>query len=821
MMIQVGESCLTRQRLLLGASLIALSAAPWISQSAQAACGTTISSTTTVTGSVSCLDWTGGDLTISSSGSVAGGTTGISITTGNTPANLVNNGTISASEYAINANGGSITTIINSGLINSSSDYAINVTGDGTIASIVNDTNGNISGTFGVAVGTGTVNSVVNRGTIRGTTNHGLAVGTSGHVGSATNESTGLITGNTGLFVIGGTLGTLTNNGTISGTSKGIVLTSNGTINTITNNGLISGPQAVSIASGSIGLLTNTGTIAGSITNGSTTGLTISGGGSSSAYGLFTGSSGGTASGDIGQITHTASDLTLNSGYIWLNDNINVTGHKVQVNNATVKMSNAISVTGDYTQTGGGLLSTIASNSQYGSLDVSGQANISNTTLVLQGSNLQAGDTYTIVSVGNTSGSSSITSASVVGTSGLSATVSGTGGNLVVTLSSGSEKYAPIGTSEGGAAAALGSVLDRINGLSTPEAQAFQSDVLAVIDSLSTDAEKGSAIKQLLPVNAANTMQMSSQSTSIVLNAIETRQLVAMGGDGGYHAGTGKAAGSDVADSALWGQFLGGSSHLSESSDNDGFRSKSFGLTSGFDHRINPNLLGGAALSWLRSWVDGSNDSSGSSQTLDSYQLTLYGTYRLDRLSIDGQAGAGWNHFDQTRNIDFLGGTASADYDGQQYMARAKAGYDLSVDDNTTLTPFAGLRWVHARNESYEETGAGAANTSVNAQNSDSVTQELGATVSWQLDTDYGLLTPELSAAWIHDYTDSSMTSSGEIGGVAYSIDTEGLPSDGARIGVALSLATLGSGDLRFAYDGELRSGYQSQIATLKASWNF
>ena len=668
---------------------------------------------------------------------------------------------------------------------------------------------------------TGTINADLVGG---GSTSDAISL--SGNVGDLTVDGSVNGTQNNALRALGHSIGSILNNGTIEGSNNAIYLDANSSITSLVNNGTLKG-STYSIYTqnntATIGSITNTGIIAGNIEYSATTGLTITGGATESDYGLLTGGDGTDKNniGSVGNITHTGDNLTFDTGHIWLNDNINVGSNAVKVNTATVKLSNAVSITGDYTQTGGGLVSQVTSGSQYGKLNVSGTADISNTTLVLQGSNMASG-TYTIVGAGT--GNYAITSASVVGTSGATATVGTVGNDLVVTVtagaSSGSGKYTPKGNAEGGSAAPLGRVLDQLNGMSTPQAQAFQSEVLAAIDSLPSD-QQGKAIKKLAPANAANTMQITSQSTSVVLDAVQARQQLVMGGDNGYYGSTGKAAGDGTTTRAVWGQILGGSASLDGNSENDGFSSKSFGLTSGIDHMISPNILVGGALSWLRSWTDGEDASSGSSQILDSYQLTLYGTYRLDRLAIDGQIGAGWNQFDQTRNIDFLGKTASADYNGQQYMARARVGYDLSVGGNTTLTPFTGLRWLHARNESYTETGADTANNSVNSLSNDSVTQELGATAAWQIDTDYGVLSPEISAAWVHDYTDSSVNSTGQIGGVAYSLETEGLPSDGARLGFALSLATFDTTDLRFEYDAELRSGYRSQIAALKANWRF
>ncbi|MEQ5778378.1 autotransporter domain-containing protein [Thalassospira sp. NFXS8] len=557
-------------------------------------------------------------------------------------------------------------------------------------------------------------------------------------------------------------------------------------------------------------------TIVGSITPGA---FSIAGGEDDAHYGVLTGKTGSTNADNIGNIVHAFADLHLTSGYLLLNDNINVGAHTVVNSGATLKLVNGLSITGNYTQTGGGLVVQAASSSEFGSLAVSGNAAISNTTLVMSGNNLSVGDTYTIVGAGGT-GTYAISTASVVGTSGLGATTATAGKDLVVTITKQSGGgYQVIGAPTGSVGSSFGATLDQINNSSSPQAVAFQNNVLAAINSLPT-SQQGSAIKKLAPASAANNVQVLNQASTVIQGAVQGHQDLAMAGAAGDGT-TGVAAGGDTKYSTLWGQVLGGSAHLEGNSDQDGFSSKSFGLTTGFDHFVTPDLLAGAAVSWLRSWTDGSNDSSGSSNRTDSYQVTLYGSWRQDRLTVDGQVGAGWNHFDQKRQIDFLGSTASADYDGQQYSASSRVGYDFALGDSTTVTPFAGLRWIHARNDAYDETGAGSANNSVDSLNTDSVTHEIGAKAAWQFDTGLGMVSPEVSAAWVHDYTSSAIDTTGRIGGTAFSVQSERLPSDGARIGVAIGLDTLEGARLRVEYDGELRSGYQSQTGTVRAAWDF
>jgi uncharacterized protein with beta-barrel porin domain len=73
----------------------------------------------------------------------------------------------------------------------------------------------------------------------------------------------------------------------------------------------------------------------------------------------------------------------------------------------------------------------------------------------------------------------------------------------------------------------------------------------------------------------------------------------------------------------------------------------------------------------------------------------------------------------------------------------------------------------------------------------------------------------------VHDYTSSAIDTTGRIGGTAFSVQSERLPSDGARIGIAVGLDAFANGSLRVTYDGELRAGYQSQTATVRADWDF
>lgn len=788
-------------------------------------------------------NWNTGDYT--NTGTIDGGTTQVGVHASGSVGTLTNSGTISGNS-AVN-NTGAMGALTNNGSIDS---ISTGVGNQGTIGTLTNS--GNIhADQYGVYnYGAGTINTLSNSGTIVG----GFSgVCNEGSIGRLTN--TGTITGPYGITLYSGSVGTLDNQGTIVGTNSGVynasglgTLTNSGiiisggggsggivnddtigrldnrgtivgytginnvSIGTLTNSGTISGNGYAIYNYGTIGTLTNSGVIAGNIYNRPTAhGLSISGG-SGTIFGTLTGFGGA-----IGTITHTGSDLAFAGGNLVLNDHINATGRTVRNTGATLRLDNTVTITGAYTQTAGGLISTATgSGASNAKLVVDGDANISNSTITVSGAGLSAGQTFTIVdaTAGHT-GTYTDDSARVAVTNGLAATVSTVGNDLVVTLiADTTNNWTNKGAAAGGTAAQIGAALDAIRTSTAPAAVAFRTQVLDAIDALPT-SQQGSAIKQLAPITPSP--QMSTLATNAVVGAVNQHQQTAMA----YAPVSGVAAGSEARDTALWGQFLGGGARRGTNAEADGYRLSDVGLATGIDHHFTPDIMGGAALSWVRAWSKGSDNSSGSSATMDSYQLTLYGTYRLDRAFIDGQLGAGWNEFDQKRGLSFLGTTAQANYSGQQYLAKVGAGYDVAVGGDVTVTPMASLRWLRSETDAYDETGAGAANLSVARNGVNSVTQDLGAKVAWSVPTPHGTLKPEARLAWVHDYTKGPIATNSVAGGQVMAVSTPRTQADGVRIGLGAELSSTDDLTFRAEYEGELRAQYQSHTALIKTLWGF
>jgi outer membrane autotransporter protein len=109
--------------------------------------------------------------------------------------------------------------------------------------------------------------------------------------------------------------------------------------------------------------------------------------------------------------------------------------------------------------------------------------------------------------------------------------------------------------------------------------------------------------------------------------------------------------------------------------------------------------------------------------------------------------------YDTTRVVDFTGfsGVASGRFSGQQYVARAEAGYPLALR-GVTLTPLASLTYSFLHQASYTESGGNGAALSVGTTNTSSVRSGLGVKLERGFATSYGEIVPDIQAQWLHEY---------------------------------------------------------------------
>ncbi|TWB44544.1 hypothetical protein [Nitrospirillum viridazoti] len=697
-----------------------------------------------------------------------------------------------------------------------------------------------VTGNFAQSSGTlttgGHVLTVSNAATVTGGV---VNAGVSATANVLAGDSVTLIQGGTGSSYSGATVTSgltgLSASAAVSGSSLMAVAGNDyvgGSLANLSVTGTLSSPTALYIAAtGALGTLANSGTISGNITNLSANDLVVAGG-TDSAPGTLTG----------GTITNTRSDLRFVRGVMMLNDRVDVGSHSVVNSGATLLVNSAVNITGSYSQTAGNLVVGVSSTTSYGSLVISGSASLTGgsvTLTAINGGQLSAGS-YTIASAGSTLTTSNLT-LTAAGYTVTSSTITANGAtDLILTLSSGSggttgptgptgptisTQYTAVGLAAGGPGVGTGRALDVIANSSRATAQAFQAAVLTRLSKLSGEAQQ-LAVIQLSPSQL--TPQINTFSVTPSTNAISLHQQHAaayMDGPMGDVNGKGAAAGSDGQQGAVWGEILGGGVLRGNNADAAGYSGTTAGLVLGVDWYANDTVMAGLAFSWLNGSVNGEGTAAGSQTKAASYQLTTYSVWRPDwadqRLSVEGQASFGYNHYDQRRWIGFLGARADANYGGEQYLGKVTVGYDLPVSASFTLTPQASLRAVRLTNHAYDEHDAGVANMAVGALKVDNLTQELGAKLSGNIGTAWGRLLPDLRLAWVHDYLNGPIATTSVLAGTSFVSSTGRTAADGLGIGVG---ATLDQGDgfkLRLEYSGELRRDYQSHAGVLHATFDF
>lgn len=256
------------------------------------------------------------------------------------------------------------------------------------------------------------------------------------------------------------------------------------------------------------------------------------------------------------------------------------------------------------------------------------------------------------------------------------------------------------------------------------------------------------------------------------------------------------------------------------------YSANSTGIIVGVDLNGTSNLALGAALSWVHGKASGRGDITGSNTRLDSFQATGYFTWQPGDaekagLTIDGQLGFGYNHYNQQRRIDFLGRSASASFDGQQYLGNLRIGYTIPVSETASVTPFAGLRAVHLANNGYTETGGGVANLEVRKLKVDTVGHELGIQGSAIVDSAPGRIMPSFKIGWAHNYVNGPIPLSAVLGGVAFTSTSSRAGRDGATVGAGFAFMRDDQIKIGVQYDGEYRKVFQSHTATVKLTVNF
>ena len=643
---------------------------------------------------------------------------------------------------------------------------------------------------IGIQAGSFVDDSIENSGDINAVTN-GISVLTSseitGSIGNSGSINGGA--GSSGIRIEASGVGGVTNaaGASITGGTFSIFIASPTNPITIANAGLLDG--FVQLADDTLNLNGDAARVAGVISGSAASTVNVNGGFSTEERI------------DVGTLS------IATSGRLTLNHNVEVDNGVGNAGTLAIADGAARTVTGDFTQTGGGVLEIAATSSaSFGQLIVTGAADFSASdrlhVAVGAGDSLAADDQLLdVVQAG-------VLTANAVTVTDNSALLNFEGvidGNtidlLVINGRSVEEVVEPDGGNGGGAAGALDQII-----ADGPEGDA--QTLVNALNSLEEDQDVQDAVEQLLPaITGGHAQGNVTTARAGATNVVQDRliRLAGLNAGGGF-----------LADPAAWIKPFAADTAQGSRNGVSGFDALTTGVAVGIDGQYTEDLRAGGAISYANADIAG-RGASNSSVDIDTVQFTVYGNYAIDQKTDLNLLGAfGWNNNDSRRVINFggLNRIAEADYDGWHAIAEAGLARSYRLSKDLNFQPSLGVTYIYAEAENYAETGAGAANLNVDDADADSLDLDASAKLTYAL-TEAINLSSNLGVTYDVLAGDDQVTATFEGGGGAFVTESIDPAPVGVTTGVALELVPRSGIDAVLAYDLEARDDFTNHQVQL------
>ncbi len=247
-------------------------------------------------------------------------------------------------------------------------------------------------------------------------------------------------------------------------------------------------------------------------------------------------------------------------------------------------------------------------------------------------------------------------------------------------------------------------------------------------------------------------------------------------------------------------------------------RMSAFGVATGLDYRVSPDMLVGFALAGgSTGWNVANGLGNGSS---DVFQAGVYGTRQFGASYVSAAAAYAWYDMSTKRTVTVLGtDTLTADFRANNLGARIEAGHRLSAPLSIGVTPYAAAQvqafWLPA----YSETAASGSSQfalSYAANTATATRAELGA---W-FDTRPLIGEHNVSLfsrlAWAHDWNgDTRVTAVFQsLPGASFVVNGAAAPADVALVTAGAGIRLNQAMSVSVKFDGEFANAYQSYAGT-------
>jgi outer membrane lipase/esterase len=238
---------------------------------------------------------------------------------------------------------------------------------------------------------------------------------------------------------------------------------------------------------------------------------------------------------------------------------------------------------------------------------------------------------------------------------------------------------------------------------------------------------------------------------------------------------------STLSDNGRLGLFITGSFADGEKKDSvvePGFDYTNTAVTAGMDYRFTDQWIAGLAVGYSAANADLNADSGDSDIT--GYAVSLYGTYYLEQLYLNGMVTTGWRDYESKRHLNYtitpdpgapsgpgnpqtaVDQTFKGDSNATEFSANLGGGYDFNIG-GLTFGPYANANYFKSSIDGFSENlatentndGFGLA-LSYDKQDVESFTTNVGAMMSYAISTGVGIFSPHIRGDWEHEYNDEA-----------------------------------------------------------------
>ena len=226
----------------------------------------------------------------------------------------------------------------------------------------------------------------------------------------------------------------------------------------------------------------------------------------------------------------------------------------------------------------------------------------------------------------------------------------------------------------------------------------------------------------------------------------------------------------------------------SDRGDAIGYKSNGGGTQVGFYRRVNDELMLGVLGGYMFDNVQLNGEAG--SQDINSVRIGPCGKWLRGNLYATGAVTYGYHGVQANRKIDLgtVNRQADADYSMHDISPYLETGYIFHVGRDLEITPNISLQYDWMHSQSYNESGAGAADLSVEAFDSNSLVSVLGVRFNGRMDMGSVAFLPEFNVGWQHEYLgrsgDIQASFSSESAGT-FTTNANAFDRNAVRLGVA------------------------------------